>query len=101
MKIKKLNESIEKHKFSKNIKRYGLLLSYDDRKHPVLNVCNDNGSVLLRKFCGRFDLDKFLVEAVLLRMSIAPENVKEVRKAYNNLIDFLNDEDRVSENAIL
>lgn len=101
MKLKKIDDVLEKHKFSKNVKKMGLMLSYDNKKHPVLNIGNEDGLILLRKFCGHFDLDKFLVEAVLLRMSIAPENLKEVRKTYNNLIDFLNDEERVSQNAIL
>lgn len=99
--MKKLTDFCVNLKFSKNVRIYGLLLSYDEKNKPILHIGDENGSVYIKKFSGRFDLDKFLVEAVLLRLSCHNKDIKEVKKAYNNLISFMNDEERVSENAIM
>lgn len=77
---------IENIKFGSNVRKMGLLLSYDKKHHPVIHIGNENCRILIKKFCGRFDMDKFLVEAVLLRMSASKQNIKEVRDFYNRLI---------------
>lgn len=79
---------ISDFKFSRNVCKLGLLLSYDKKHHPVLNIGNENYKILMKKFCGRFDLDKFLVEAVIMRMGSSKENLKEVHNFYNCLCSF-------------
>lgn len=92
--MKKLDEIVQNRKFSKNVQKCGLLISYDEKKHPVIYVGNEDKSVFLKKFCGRFDLDKFLAEAVILRMSVKKATTMNmVRSIYNNIVAFVNDKE--------
>lgn len=99
--MKKLTDFCENLKYSKNVRKYGLLLSYDEKNKPILHIGDQNGSVYIKKFQGRFELDKFLIEAVILRLSCHNKDIKQVKDIYNNLINFMNDEERVSQNAIM
>lgn len=93
--MSKIKDISVKFKFSKNVKRCGLLISYDEKKHPVIYIGNEDKNVYLKKFCGRFDLDKFLVESVLLRMSVTDKNtINTVRDFYSRIVDFVKDEYR-------
>lgn len=92
--MSKIKDISVKFKFSKNVKRCGLLISYDEKKHPVIYVGNENKNVYLKKFCGRFDLDKFLAEAVILRMCAnKATTMNTVRSIYNNIVAFVQDEE--------
>ena len=88
----KLGDISVKYKFSRNVKRCGLLIAYDEKKHPVIYIGNDDRNVYLKKFCGRFDLDKFLAEAVILRMCAnKATTMNTVRSVYNNIVAFVRD----------
>lgn len=90
--MSKVKDVVIKMKFSKNVKKVGLMIAYDDHKHPVIYIGDENKNVYLKKFCGRFDLDKFLVEAVILRMcALKSSQLNTVRSVYNNIVAYVND----------
>ena len=95
--MSKVNEFCSKLKFSKNCRDFGLLIHYDEKNRPILSIGNSDSQVLLRRFKGKFDMNKFLVESVLLHMCVHNSELTIVRQAFNNISNFLNDEES-SEN---
>ena len=92
---------ITNFKFSKRLKALSLMICHDKKGHPVLYYGTDNAhKILVKKFCGQFDLDKYLVESVMLHLSASKKNIADVRDVYCRLYDALNAIEVVSDEKI-
>lgn len=80
-------------KFKKHSKEVTLMLGEDVKKNLVIYMANDKDKILIKKFLGRFQYDKFMCEAVILRMIVGSKStaLKKARDIYVNMCDAIND----------
>lgn len=77
-------------KFDKNrgVKGLELLVQEDKNKHRKIYVGSYPSHIIyLKSFCGMFDFQKFMVEAVILRMIADKSSVKKALDVYNKIYD--------------
>lgn len=80
--------------FKQKTKDIQLCISKDEKNNLFLNVEDTvtGKRMLLKKFNGQYHYQKFLVEAVLLRLISNKKLSKKAIDCYYNLIKFLKDE---------
>lgn len=87
--------------YSKKVKQMELVVCEDDeKKSKYIAVTDGQNRILLSKLKGYFAFKKFLIEAVLLRLTCPKPTLKAVREVYCNLANTLIEKEKEIEKIL-
>lgn len=81
--------------YDKKVEDFELMLTQDKNLYRMYAKDHKTDEVVfLKNFVTREAYNRFLVEAIIMRLSAKKEQVSKVRKMYENLLKFLRDNSR-------
>lgn len=83
--------------FNKKIKTARLMVYRNDKGNVLLyaELANSDTKILLRKFKGYSEYERFITEAAFLRLVMPNKTIRDIRDKYGKLVDGLSTLDEV------